>query len=87
MFAPAALAVLLLARAGTALDVELVLGIFAAFSAVMVAAATSRAAKGAYFASARVLTLVLALVLSYDAGGVGHRRLGDRSGWSSPRST
>ena len=67
VFAPAALAVLLLARAGTALDVELVLGIFAAFSAVMVVAATSRTAKGAYFASARVLTLALALVLSYDA--------------------
>ncbi|BCW68007.1 hypothetical protein NicSoilB4_27700 [Arthrobacter sp. NicSoilB4] len=66
VFAPAALAVLLLARAGTALDVELVLGIFAAFCAVMVAAATSRTAKGGYFASARVLTLALALVLSYD---------------------
>ena len=66
-FAPAALAVLLLARAGSALDAELVLGIFAAFSAVMVVAATSRTAKGAYFASARVLTLALALVLSYDA--------------------
>ena len=37
VFAPAALAVLLLARAGAAPDVELVLGIFAAFSAVMVA--------------------------------------------------
>ena len=67
VFAPAALAVLLLARAGSALDVGLVLGIFAAFSAVMVAAATSRTAKGGYFASARVLTLALALVLSYDA--------------------
>lgn len=67
VFAPAALAVLLLARAGSALDVELVLGIFAAFSAAMVVAATSRTAKGAYFASARVLTLALALVLSYDA--------------------
>ena len=65
--APAMLAVLLLARAGSALDVELVLGIFAAFSAVMVAAAISRPAKGGYFASARVLTLALALVLSYDA--------------------
>ena len=66
VFAPAVLAVLLLARAGAALDVELVLGIFAAFSAVMVGASTSRRAKGGYFASARVLTLVLALVLSYD---------------------
>lgn len=67
VFAPAALAVLLLARAGTALDVELVLGIFAAFSAVMVVSAAGRTAKGVYFASARVLTLALALVLSYDA--------------------
>ncbi|WP_226760323.1 hypothetical protein, partial [Arthrobacter sp. SO3] len=67
LFAPAALAVLLLARAGTALDVELVLGIFAAFSAVMVVAASSRTAKGSYFAAARVLTLALAVVLSYDA--------------------
>lgn len=64
--APAALLVLLLARAGSALDVELVLGIFAVFSAVMVVAASSRTAKGGYFASARVLTLGLALVLSYD---------------------
>lgn len=66
-FAPAALAVLLLFRAGTALDVELVLGIFAAYSSVMVVAATSRTAKGGYFAAARVVTLALALVLSYDA--------------------
>lgn len=66
VFAPAALALLLLARAGVALDVELVLGIFAAFSAAMVVAATSRTAKGSYFAAARLLTLVLALVLSYD---------------------
>ena len=66
VFAPAVLAVLLVARAGAALDVELVLGIFAAFSAVMVGASSSRRAKGGYFASARVLTLVLALVLSYD---------------------
>ncbi|HSN34728.1 MAG TPA: hypothetical protein VLT34_00120, partial [Arthrobacter sp.] len=67
VFAPAALAVLLLFRAGSALDIELVLGIFAAYSAVMVMAATSRTAKGGYFAAARVLTLVLALVLSYEA--------------------
>ena len=66
VFAPAALALLLLARAGVALDVELVLGIFAAFSAAMVVAATSRTAKGSYFAAARLLTLALALVLSYD---------------------
>ena len=66
-FAPAALAVLLLAGAGTVRDVELVLGIFTAFSAVMVRSAVGRTAKGVYFASARVLTLALALVLSYDA--------------------
>ena len=66
VFAPASLAVLLLARAGSALDVGLVLGIFAVFSAAMVVASTSRTAKGVYFASVRVLTLALALVLSYD---------------------
>ncbi|MDI3211454.1 hypothetical protein [Arthrobacter sp. AL12] len=67
VFAPAVLAVLLAARAGSALDAELVLGIFAAFSAAMVVASASRTAKGVYFAAARVLTLALALVLSYDA--------------------
>lgn len=67
VFAPVVLAVLLLARAGTALDVELVLGIFAGYSAVMVVAAASGTAKGGYFAAARVLTLALALELSYDA--------------------
>lgn len=67
VFVPAVLAVLVLARAGSALDVGLVLGIFAGFSAAMVMASTSRTAKGVYFASARVLTLALALVLSYDA--------------------
>ncbi len=67
VFAPAVLSVLLVFRAGSAPDVELILSIFAAFSAVMVVAAGSRTAKGGYFASARVLVLVLALVLSYDA--------------------
>ncbi|MFM9429258.1 hypothetical protein ACFDR8_000124 [Arthrobacter sp. MP_2.3] len=67
VFAPAALAGLLLARTGSALDVELVLGVFSVFSAVMVVAAAQRTAKGSYFAAARVLTLALALVLSYDA--------------------
>ena len=66
VFAPAVLTMLLLARAGSVLDTELVLGIFAAFSAAMVVACSSRTAKGGYFASARVLTLALALVLSYD---------------------
>ncbi|XTR53106.1 hypothetical protein ACOM2C_08315 [Pseudarthrobacter sp. So.54] len=67
VFAPAALAGLLLARTGSALDVELVLGVFSVFSAMMVVAAAQRTAKGSYFAAARVLTLALALVLSYDA--------------------
>ncbi|XAS66453.1 hypothetical protein V3C33_13235 [Micrococcaceae bacterium Sec5.7] len=66
VFAPAALLLLLLFSGGGMLHVGLLLGIFAAFSAVMVVAVKERVAKGGYFIAARVLTAALALVLSYD---------------------
>lgn len=65
-FAPSMLAVLLVCSGGRLPDVELLLGIFAAFSAAMVVAVEPRQAKGAYFAVTRVLTAALAMVLSYD---------------------
>ncbi|MDQ4047539.1 MAG: hypothetical protein M3127_09285, partial [Actinomycetota bacterium] len=65
-FAPAALVVLLMLRGETLRHVEIVLAIFAVFSAAMVVAVGSRVLRGSYFAAARVLTAVLALVLSYD---------------------
>lgn len=58
---------LILPHWGDLPDVELILGVFAAFSAVMVMAVPSYTAKGVYFAAARVLTLSLAVVLTYDA--------------------
>ncbi|WP_426996599.1 hypothetical protein [Pseudarthrobacter sp. N5] len=64
--APAALALLLAFSDGELLDVELLLGIFAVFSAVMVVAVRQRVAKGWYFVAARALMAALAVVLSYD---------------------
>lgn len=65
-FAPSAFALLLLLRGDSLPYVELLLGIFAVFSAVMVAAVQDRVFRGGYFAAARVLTAALAVVLSYD---------------------
>ncbi|MCU1517803.1 MAG: hypothetical protein JWQ75_2524 [Pseudarthrobacter sp.] len=65
-FAPAALAVLLVFSGGHLPVVELVLGIFAAFAAAMVAAVGQPVGRGWYFVAARVLTAALAAVLSYD---------------------
>lgn len=65
-FAPSAFALLLLLRGDSLPYVELLLGIFAVFSAVMVAAVRDRVFRGIYFAAARVLTAALAVVLSYD---------------------
>ena len=65
-FAPSMLAVLLVCSGDRLSDVELLLGIFAAFSAAMVVAVEPRQAKGAYFAAARVLTAALAMVFSFD---------------------
>ena len=65
-FAPSMLAVLLVCSGDRLSDVELLLGIFAAFSAAMVVAVQLRQAKGAYFAAARLLTAALAMVFSFD---------------------
>jgi hypothetical protein len=65
-FAPSMLVVLLVSSGGRLSDVELVLGIFAAFSAAMVVAVQPRQVKGAYFAAARLLTAALAMVFSFD---------------------
>jgi hypothetical protein len=65
-FAPASFVVLMFLSAGNLHLVELLLGIFALFSAVMVAAASQGVRKGWYFVAARVLTATLAVVFSYD---------------------
>jgi hypothetical protein len=64
--APCAFVSLLAFSNGSLLIVELVLGIFAVYAALMVVAEPQRAWKGWYFVAARVLTAGLALVLSYD---------------------
>ncbi|WP_426987239.1 hypothetical protein [Pseudarthrobacter sp. Y6] len=64
--APFAFVVLLVLGDGDFLRVELILGIFAVYSTLMVVAEQQRARKGWYFVAARVLTASLALVLSYD---------------------
>ena len=65
-FAPSAFALLLFLRGDSLRYVELLLGIYAVFSAVMVAAVQVRVFRGGYFAAARILTAALAVVLSYD---------------------
>ncbi|QOD02443.1 hypothetical protein [Pseudarthrobacter sp. BIM B-2242] len=64
--APFAFGSLLVFSDGNLLNVELILGIFAVYAAVMVVAEPERLRKGWYFVAARVLTAALALVLSYD---------------------
>lgn len=66
VFVPATLALLLLLRGGHIHEVEALLAIFAGFSAVMVAAAPGRTAKGVYFIAARILTAALAAVFAHD---------------------
>ncbi|WP_208858416.1 hypothetical protein [Pseudarthrobacter chlorophenolicus] len=66
LFAPAAFPVLVGLSITNLTLVEVLLGIFAAFAAVMVAAAARAVEKGCYFIAARVLTAALAVVLSYD---------------------
>lgn len=65
-FAPASFLVLVYLSSGNLLLVEVLLGIFALFAAVMVSAASPALQKGWYFVAARVLTAALAVVLSYD---------------------
>jgi hypothetical protein len=64
--APGALVLLLALTDGDIRKVELIIGVFAVYSALMVVAEPQRVRKGWYFAAARVLTAALALVLSYD---------------------
>ncbi len=66
-FAPSSLVILLAFSGGDLLVIELVLGIFAVFAALMVVASGEPVRKGWYFAGARLLTAALAAVLSYDA--------------------
>ncbi|MBT8159048.1 MULTISPECIES: hypothetical protein [Arthrobacter] len=68
VLAPAALAILAVMRGGHVHDLELVLAVFVVFSAVMVAAASGRMAKGAYFIAARALSTVLVAVAVRDSG-------------------
>lgn len=67
VFAPATFVLLLLLLRGESLPaVEILLGIFAVFSAAMVVAVKERLWRGWYFAAARILAAALAVVLSYD---------------------
>lgn len=64
--APTALVLLLALTGGGLREIELIIGVFAVYSALMVVAEPQRVRKGWYFVAARVLTAALALVLSYD---------------------
>ncbi|UXM90579.1 hypothetical protein [Paenarthrobacter sp. JL.01a] len=65
LFAPATCALLLLVRAGDVRDVEILLGLFAAYSTFMAGTALDRALRGGYLIGARVLfTAFVALVVS-----------------------
>lgn len=66
VFAPATLAFLLLIRGDNLPAVEILLAVFAVFSAAMVVGMENRMWRGGYFAAARVLAAALAVVLSYD---------------------
>ncbi|WP_285244929.1 hypothetical protein [Pseudarthrobacter sp. fls2-241-R2A-127] len=66
VFAPVAFLVLAGLSLGNARVVEVLLGVFAVFAAVMVVAVQQARSKGWYFVAARVLTASLALVLSDD---------------------
>ncbi|MFF1883252.1 hypothetical protein ACFVVC_17490 [Pseudarthrobacter sp. NPDC058196] len=66
VFAPLSFLALAGLSLGNVRVVEVLLGVFAVFAAVMVAAVPRPRSKGWYFVVARVLTAVLALVLSDD---------------------
>ncbi|WP_240617673.1 hypothetical protein [Pseudarthrobacter sp. AG30] len=66
VFAPVSFIVLAGLSLGNARAMEVLLGVFAVFAGVMVAAVPRPRSKGWYFVAARVLTAVLALVLSDD---------------------
>lgn len=65
-FAPLSFLILAGLSLGNALIMEVLLGVFAVFAAVMVVAVSTPRSKGWYFVAARVLTAALALVLSGD---------------------
>lgn len=65
-FAPLAFIVLVSLAGGNLPLIELLLGVFALFAAVMVPAGSHATYRGWYFVSARVLTAALAVVFSYD---------------------
>lgn len=67
--APLVFAFLLVVRGDKILDVELILGIFTAYSTVMVMAAEGSRTKGAYFLGARLLSAALVVVLVHDVTG------------------
>ncbi|MET3901606.1 hypothetical protein [Paenarthrobacter sp. 4246] len=66
LFAPAALVLLLALRLGSVRDVEILLGLFAAYSGFMVAVAKGRLVRGAYMLGLRVLSLAFIGVLVGD---------------------
>ncbi|MFE4197524.1 hypothetical protein ACFRJ9_16800 [Paenarthrobacter sp. NPDC056912] len=67
VFAPAALVLLLALRAGNVRDVEILLGIFAVYSGVMVGVVRERLARGGYLLGMRVLISALAILVVADA--------------------
>ncbi|WGM19321.1 hypothetical protein QEH68_14980 [Paenarthrobacter sp. OM7] len=69
LFAPAALVLLLALRLGSVRDVEILLGLFAAYSGFMVAAAKGRLVRGGYMLGLRVLSLAFIGVLVGDLSG------------------
>ncbi|MFJ6453635.1 hypothetical protein [Paenarthrobacter sp. NPDC091669] len=69
LFAPAALMLLLALRLGSVRDVEILLGLFAAYSGFMVAVAKGRLVRGAYMLGLRVLSLAFIGVLVWDLSG------------------
>ncbi|ASN21161.1 hypothetical protein [Arthrobacter sp. YN] len=66
LFAPTALVLLLALRLGSVRDVEILLGLFAAYSCFMVAVTKGRLVRGAYMLGLRVLSLAFIGVLVGD---------------------
>ncbi len=66
IFAPAAFVLLLALRVGNIRDVEILLGIFAAYSGFMVGAARHRLIRGCYLLAVRVLTGAFVAVIVAD---------------------
>ncbi|MCP1414981.1 hypothetical protein [Paenarthrobacter sp. A20] len=71
IFAPAAFVLLLALRLGNVRDLEILLGIFATYSAFMVAVERDRMVRGGYMLGVRVLSLAFIGVLVEDLSGSG----------------